>query len=277
MSKSILRAAVIAATLAMTGNVLADGGPRIANVNDTATPAAFSWTGFYAGGSIGAQWLHDGVMTGTPADAATAGSFAVCNAGGACPFNRGSDTGSSVIGGIQAGYNIQSGTMVFGVEVDFQGSTANASRDVATNLPPVFAPFQGTANTTIEWLSTVRGRLGVTVSPSVLAYITGGFAFAEVQRSYGGAFAAPAAANWFGRDKSIETGWTVGGGLEWAVTSNMTVGGEYLYVNLGGGDAFVAGALPAGAGACTPAVCNFNVRGGDIDSHIARLKVNFKF
>ena len=72
-------------------------------------------------------------------------------------------------------------------------------------------------------------------------------------------------------------GWTAGGGLEWAVTNRVTIGAEDLFVDLDGGGAFRSNSLNATGCGPAPGHCNLNVRGGDTEINIARLKVNFKF
>ena len=163
-----------------------------------------------------------------------------------------------------------------GIEVDFQGTTANASRSNWNGLV-VPAGNNGTfsTNASLAHLGTVRARLGVLVSPTLLAYVTGGLAFGEIQRSYGISFAgAPVFVA--GRSRSTDTGWTAGAGLEWALGNRVTLGAEYLYVDLDGGDSFAA-TMVNGANLCTAANCNFGVRASDLETHIARVKVNFKF
>ena len=68
-----------------------------------------------------------------------------------------------------------------------------------------------------------------------MPYVTGGAAFGDVRASQPG----------FSGDKETNVGWTVGGGLEFAIAGNWTAKAEYLYVNLG--DIRLAG-LPAAMG-----------------------------
>jgi outer membrane immunogenic protein len=117
-----------------------------------ALPAAFSWTGFYAGASVG------GGFSGTDA------------------FNSYLGTSDSkadgVVGGLQVGYNYQvSSRFVVGIENDFMASGLKTSRN---GINEVSLPFYGTG----------RGRAGVTIMDShLLVYGTGGMAFGEVKDS----------------------------------------------------------------------------------------------
>ena len=149
-----------------------------------------SWTGLYGGLNIGGIQLDDGPMTSAPANAATTAFWAGCFAVGACPRDRASDEDTGFIGGAQLGYNVQFQSFLIGIEGDIQGMSADTSRSVATSGIPAFVPFTGTAETKVEWLSTLRGRLGVLVTPTVLAYATGGLAYAGVERTFSAQFAA---------------------------------------------------------------------------------------
>lgn len=275
MLKSIITKIALAGSIAVASTaVLADGAPRRAPAKaPPAAAAVFSWTGFYGGVNAGAAVIDDGAVTTGPADAATLANIGPCVAAGACVVDFPGRSATGAIGGVQLGYNMQAGQFVGGIEVDLQVSTANASRGAFTNVLG-FVPIQSAANTSLEWLSTVRGRAGILLNPTTLAYVTGGFAFAEVQRSWG-LDVVTLNQRTFGRSVETNTGWTVGGGLELSLTNNITLGAEYLYVNLDG-DAFTARA-GAQVAACNAANCNVNVQFGDLDLHVARLKLNYKF
>ena len=234
-----------------------------------------NWTGLYGGLNIGGVQVDDGPMTSAPANAGTAAFWAGCFAVGGCPRNRAADEDTGFIGGAQLGYNAQFQSFLIGIEGDIQGISADNSRSV-TAAAPGFVPFTGTAETKLEWLSTLRGRLGVLVTPTVLAYATGGLAYAGVERTFRAQFAPASPAGHFGKSEDQEFGWTVGGGLEWAIAKQVTVGAEYLYVDFDAAEQFSAVGQP-GVGGCTAVNCNFTVQASDFDMQIARLKLNFGF
>ena len=273
-SSSSVLALTVAAAMAFATGAIADGGPSL---KDAPRVAPYSWTGLYGGLNVGAASIHDDAMIGTPANVASAAAFGPCSVAGACLLNRGSDRDTGVIGGIQLGYNLQMSNFVVGLEADIQGSTANASRGTFTNIAP-FVPFQVAGNTSLEWMGTVRARLGVLLAPTLLAYATGGFAYGSVQHTYGGDALEATRSSWFGRARTDATGWTAGAGLEWAVTNRVTLGAEYLYVTLDAADRFTAAPTTNGT-TCNVAAqnCVVGVATGDLDVHIARLKVNYKF
>ena len=116
------------------------------------------------------------------------------------------------------GYNYQVGSIVWGIEGDWDWSNVKAT--VAC------APL---VNCTTEnnWLATIRGRLGYAFD-RWLPYITGGGAYGRVTAKIDVPPVGFAASS-----SSDQLGWTVGVGLEYAFLSNWSAKIEYLYVDLG--------------------------------------------
>ena len=179
-------------------------------------------------------------------------------------------------GGVQAGYNLQSGILVFGAEADF-GAFRLAESAVATGLFPfTFLGNQYTLTETMKtsWLATVRGRLGVSVMQHVLLYATGGVAFSEFKftSSYSDnaiGFGFPGGSG-FGGKSDTRTGWTAGGGVEWLLDRNWSIKAEYLYVDLGSMNVLV----PVSNTAAFTQTMQVNA---DLTAQIARLGLNFRF
>jgi outer membrane immunogenic protein len=165
---------------------------------------AWTWTGFYIGINGGGIWHR------AKADANDDNSFdsATVKATGA------------TFGG-QAGFNWQVQRFVLGVEADW--NWVDASGTSGFNVNPV---GNGTFSSKLSSLATVRGRVGITLSPTMI-YATGGFAAGKVRNS------APLAYGGFPTEDKVKTGWTVGGGIEHMLTQNWTVKAEALYVDLG--------------------------------------------
>jgi outer membrane immunogenic protein len=196
-------------------------------------PPPFTWTGFYIGGNAGGLW-----NTGnTQINAFFPASGLIFS--NSLP-GRLNTSESGFIGGGQVGYNWQTGAFVLGAEADFQGTSL--SRNISVVGPSFVNPFTGnptdnfTANAhqSLDWLGTVRGRVGFVATPDnrLMIYGTGGFAYG------GGSFHANFCdfnANfcWGGSSNPTRVGWTIGGGLEYALTNNWIIGAEYLYYNLG--------------------------------------------
>jgi outer membrane immunogenic protein len=229
-----------------------------------AAPAAadgpFSWTGLYLGAHGGYAWGEwNGNMIYTPAT-------------GGDGFDAGSKTIDSegALAGGQIGFNVQSGSFVWGIEGDFSWSGVEGEK-LLLPYPANSGSPAWDFESTVDWLATVRGRLGFANGP-ILLYATGGVAFADVSArldlvgiGYGG----------YGEKSETRTGYAVGGGLEWALSRNWGLKAEYLYVNLGE----FGGVLPGmQTTSCDPA-CPHTTDGfkGDLELHTIRAGLNYKF
>ncbi|MBN9445031.1 MAG: outer membrane protein [Bosea sp. (in: a-proteobacteria)] len=116
------------------------------------------------------------------------------------------------VGGGQIGYNYQMGQFVLGLEADLQGADLSSGNNL------------GLVRVKTDYFGTVRARVGFAID-RFMPYVTGGWAYGNVKTSI------PALA--FSNDSSHTGGWTVGGGIEYAITNNLIAGVEYLYVDLG--------------------------------------------
>ncbi len=168
-----------------------------------------------------------------------AAEAAAAGASGVWPAN----TDGGIVGG-QVGYNFQiSNKLVAGIEADIQmmPGSDRASANTVTTGPFSNISTDLSVTKAIDYLGTLRGRLGYLVAPTVLVYGTGGFAYGGVRSSTTISQAyTPVVFNsiepqWssFASDSETITGWTAGAGTEWAVGSNISVKGEFLYYDLG--------------------------------------------
>jgi outer membrane immunogenic protein len=225
------------------------------------------WTGFYAGLNAGynfgtnsnaysQNWGGNWVTTAGIPDIASPGDVVLP---GTAPISMdayASNTQSGFIGGGQIGYNYQYGSnILLGVEADIQGagirgSSRGGGAAAGRRMPISLAANSSAVGQTgiqggVDWLGTVRGRLGYLLTPTLLVYGTGGFA-------YGGVYANVAEAayenvsedapgiylqtnTWVGggRQNQLLTGWTAGGGAEWMFMPNWSLKAEALYWDLG--------------------------------------------
>ncbi|MBF9234339.1 outer membrane protein [Microvirga alba] len=166
----------------------------------------FTWTGFYVGVNAGGAWNSN----------SNHGVF-VPGVG----FVEGNNNNNGgFTGGGQIGYNYQVGSFVIGAETDIQYADIGRSRNNDfLFLNPALVGFRNNNNSG-NYFGTVRARAGVAFDRT-LVYLTGGFAYGDVgggDRFFGGS--------------SSNGGWTVGGGVEYAFTNNITARLEGLYVNL---------------------------------------------
>ncbi len=188
----------------------------------------YSWTGFYVGGNIGYSWGNGDSNYYEPI-------FSVL--GLPIPISA-SQKLDGLIGGGQIGYNWQANnTWVFGLEADLQGSGEKGSSSTADPWGIVVDPTLTLTNKAdIQWFGTVRGRVGVLATPTMLLYGTGGLAYGgiSVSGSVNDGFIGPTN-TWSFSDTTTKVGWTLGAGIEGAFpnTSNWTWKLEYLYIDFG--------------------------------------------
>jgi outer membrane immunogenic protein len=238
MLRRILLASVGA--IALAGSAFAADLPSRAPPPIYVPPAPiFTWTGFYIGGQVGYAWGKNNVNFGD-----NFGDYA------AFSYNT-----SGVIGGAHVGYNLQLSQFVIGLEGDVDGTSQskqfNGSLPFGSTLVGggvISAPLGGNININVNHNieGSIRGRLGYAWD-RVLIYATGGVAFGGFNGNVSGNFPggvlvggpnipAPVAFGPFGGSTSASAtrvGWTVGGGLEYAVTNNWSVRAEYRYTDFG--------------------------------------------
>jgi outer membrane immunogenic protein len=196
-------------------------------------PPPFTWTGFYVGVNAGGIWPSGSRSASLFAPAAFAFPVSTFFPGGLGSQSAG------FIGGGQAGYNWQTGAFVLGVETDFDGSTLSKSFNnvgtpftTAGALTGDFLTVNG--KTSLTWLGTTRGRVGFVVTPDnrLMIYGTGGVAYGGGNSQFT-AFDHTTGSVWTGNPSKTRVGWVIGGGVEYAITNNITIKGEYLYADLG--------------------------------------------
>ena len=240
--------------------------------------AVYDWTGFYIGGNAGGGWQDNKSASYTPNGALLAPIL-----GGPPPQ---SFRTSGALGGVQVGYNKQfSPNWVAGVEADFDGSDIKGSSTASFLGIGGLAPqlYSSTAAEQIRWFGTVRARLGFLPTSNLLIYGTGGFAYAKVDQNasilnVGGTSIAVGTAAcvgfttcYAGSSSRTATGWTAGGGAEYALSRNWTIRAEYLYVSLGGANNFPENNVVFGPGD------SFTASFNPTRFHVVRGGINYRF
>lgn len=213
MKKYLIAASVLALTAASGANAADIIRPQ--PTTPVYTAPVFSWTGFYAGAQIGWAWSD----TDLSADNAlmTKRSF--------------SPDPDGFIGGIYLGYNFDFGNnFVAGIETDFAWSNIDETSSVATALGG-----RMDAKVKQEWEGATRIRLGYSAD-RFLPYIAGGVAYAKVKSSVNSkdSFGVNVLPSRSGSDTFV--GWTVGAGVDYAVTDNLLLRLEYRYTDFGSED-----------------------------------------
>lgn len=174
----------------------------------------YSWTGFYAGGEFGGGWATEQVTHTTGATAFPAGTV------------DGSSNQSGALGGFYAGYNYQTNQFLLGVDGDYTWADLNGS---GTNISIVNGDV-GHSNTSVNWIATVTGRLGLVVNNNWLFFAKGGGAWAGWSGSSSLSNPAGTVSINTGNASSTRDGWTVGGGVEYALNVHTLFKLEYDYI-----------------------------------------------
>jgi outer membrane immunogenic protein len=187
--KRIACAAALLVTVGAGAAAAADL-PHPSYYTATAPLSAYSWTGPYLGGNLGYEW---GATSNNPTRP------------------------SGFAGGIEGGYNWQTGQLVLGGEADFSLSGANDT----------FAPWKFSN----PWFGTLRGRAGFAVN-NFLIYGTAGVAFGELDAQTVGLVS----------ESHTNVGWTAGVGVEAGLAANLSAKVEYLFVDLASNTFTVTGA-----------------------------------
>ena len=205
------------------------GAASAADFTSLDAPPVFTWSGFYGGETGGYTFLDktakrpDGFWS--TAMNAAGSAFSVAN-GGSQPHN--------VLGGGQVGFNYQLANFVFGVEGDLSYTGLNTVDGLTGSSQGGSLGFSSDVSS--HWLSTMRGRFGTAID-RLLIYTTGGVAVAQRNFTNGYIFQSPDGQDFaVGSASQTAAGLAIGAGLEYALTKNWTLKGEYLYANLGAGN-----------------------------------------
>jgi outer membrane immunogenic protein len=215
-------------------------------------PPPFSWTGFYIGANLGGAW-----SSGNISDTLTGLNFS-------------GTSNATFAGGGQIGGNYQIGAFVIGAEADFDWFANNNNSGPGVTFPssafvPVATTLRVSANN--RWETTLAARAGWAIN-TVLLYAKGGggwvgagnFAVTNVGTGATVAFS----------NSNTNSGWLVGGGVEWAFLPNWTVRAEYDYLGLGNKSYTAVIPTPAGTFVDTFSTSNRSVQ-------TATIGVNYLF
>ena len=216
----------------LSSYVFAADLPTKAPVVAPAPPPAYNWTGFYIGLN-GGYGIPDPVNVRFDSVTAGVADFFTAFVGGT-PANA-NFSAKGGFGGGQVGYNWQLNPYtVVGLETDFQGSGIKDTGSVA--VPNLFgSAFTFTASQKLNWFGTTRVRGGILATPNFLIYATGGFAWSNdqfVRTQLTGTLNNATA----GADEAVNKGlpgWTVGGGIAYAVAQHWNAFAEYRHTSYG--------------------------------------------
>jgi outer membrane immunogenic protein len=234
MRSTIAAAALAATSLAVTSLAAQAADKRVPVYKAPPPVAAWSWTGFYAGGSVGGRWANNTWTTSNPLPLLS--GAATPNAD---PFN----SAALRIGGY-GGLNWQfAPTWVAGIEADF-GWADNRKSGRLPGGPFTFV-LAGVVTTTGNprafvndtWDASLRARLGTLITPNTLLFGTGGAAWQRVEiGAFCDVFGTSTSFCTVPHDESyskILAGWTIGAGVEHRIWDNWLARIEYRYADFG--------------------------------------------
>jgi outer membrane immunogenic protein len=258
--KRILLVGAIAATPLFAMSAVAADMPTKGPAYKAAPEPMFNWTGFYVGLDAGGAWARQDVSDDPCA--------------GACGTLPASSQlkGGGFIGGIYGGYNFMfAPNWLAGVEADWSwtrlhGATSTPQFLTAGGTNPL--PEMNGWSRTLNWLASLRGRLGITPSATSLLYVTGGAAWGGARYAAQDIFSTGCPNCAVTSFSQTKPGYAIGGGGEWLWANNWIVRAEYLYYRLNGTSSTAA--LPGSALAVT-----FNW--GELAIHEVRVGVAVKY
>jgi len=251
------------------GIVAAIGLSTVAQAADMVIPprpvaaiaTIYNWSGLYVGAHGGGAWGKSNWYN-TASDAAF-GLYPDL-----IPGDRTAHNISGWLAGGQLGYNFQSGSLVYGLELS--GSAAGI-KGSSISQPGPFSFQDDVFTTKITSLFLASARLGY-AADNFLLYVKGGYAGAHVKTS---AVDIGPPTTGSGYDQRWHSGWNVGAGVEFGFTPNWSLALQYDYISLQtvndtlGGQNFVNGV------ATVRALYNWNVTPRDI--HAATVRINYRF
>ena len=218
---------------------------------------AFSWTGCYFGGHVGGIRNDSRLTSYAFGPAITAAQTA------ASTYSYDADD-TSFTGGVQYGCNYQTGSWVFGTDSSFSWAGIDETFNAFHPAVPGVLAYNETVSQQVDWYSTTRARLGW-ARDRWMVFVAGGLATGRVESNFLAVFPA---GTFTGSESKSRYGWTIGGGLEYALSQNWFLRGEYLYVDLGD-YSYLSFPSPL-----TPELFRTEV---DTKFHVARIALSYRF
>lgn len=168
---------------------------------------------------------------------------------------------------------------VIGAEID--ASYSNLDQKKTFSGAPIAnlasAGLKTRASEKLDYMGTLRGRVGYMPNDNTLFYLTGGLAAGHFEAKAKADVAVNGSSTlaWSGKDVGTKVGWTVGAGVEYSVTENISLKGEALYYNLGDISVTAKG-NPAVRGVAALNGVDYAYK-TDLKGIIARIGLNYRF
>jgi outer membrane immunogenic protein len=229
-----MKRAALAAGLSLALATAANAADMPLKAAPVYLPPPISWTGPYVGGNLGGAWFDPSFSTDVPS-VPVGGKKPPPHCDKYCMspdplFGIGGGSSGGFVGGIQGGYNYQfAPAWIAGIEADFDAADLKSTGSIGQlSLPNSSANI----SQNIDWLATLRGRVGYLLWPSLMLYGTGGVAWGDFNYSASANVTSAISASTSFSD--VRTGWVAGGGAEYMLTPNWLLRAEYLYYSFAG-------------------------------------------
>jgi outer membrane immunogenic protein len=230
-----------------------------------AKAAIANWTGFYLGGHLGAGWGTKNWDL-TDVDLAATGAFSNFFdspfSNGHLPTSFGID---GFLGGGQAGYRLQTGAWVFGVEATISGANIKGSNEC----------FDLVCSSKVDWLVTLTGQVGWAVHHALL-YIKGGAAWVHEKHSLDWPTCQPSVICTGSSLTTTRIGWLFGTGIAYAFDPRWSAFVEYNYMDFGSRQAVLV-VSEVGVGAVVGSFVETRTIDINQKLHVIKAGVNYRF
>lgn len=198
----------------------------------------------------------DTVSTTTGSNAFAPG-FCGGSAKGPVAANGCEDDKEGMEAALRVGYDYQWGSFVVGAIGEISGSTAEDSVTGFSGTPASY-----TFKRNLQGVAAARLRLGYAAGPALI-YGTGGYARGRIDNRFFSSNGVNAFTTTSDDEQDLD-GWQAGGGVEYRLTPQLSVTGEYLYTSLDVDDDFVVRIGRGGAPATNPFILPPNTTGTDV-------------
>jgi len=261
-------ASIVAVSLGSAAASAADLAPRYTKAPPAPVVAVYNWTGFYIGGFVGGAFADGNASSTEPA---TAGGLLYNGTG----LNNSYSLSNSVIAGGTIGYNWQPAGSNWVIGLEGEAGYLHLDRtiqDINAFNAGLALPDSLDHTRIGDWYGVIAGRAGFTFNQALI-YAKGGAAF--VNKNYSFADNCTTGACGGGilnlSNNRTQVTWAAGGGIEYALTPNWSIKGEYLYL------ATRESYSQSGAGGGTAAGATYTNTHTDPGVHTAKFGVNYRF
>lgn len=256
---------------------LASGAALAADNRAAPTSAAYDWTGVYVGVHVGGGWQTTSFADPSAGPIMFNCCFLIGNVNTPGPIPDGN--GSSILGGVQAGWMYQVARLVIGAEFDWSATSLKSSGTTSFTTIAAGNFSNDTYSEKTDWIATSTATVGI-ARDAWLLYSKAGAAFADDKYGIniagsGTFFGGPVPFSFSSTVNKIVPGWTVGAGIRYALGQSLLVSAEYDYLNFGSKTPNLSGAFtaaPTGVNTAAAFTPGFNQGISEV-----KLGIDYKF